>query len=736
MSTNFKLSGFSRSLIYFSFFLVFAFLAGINSARAENCRGNTNINFVVLDPSGAFIPNARVDVYEQTTDFYDQPKPKLNRRFAGASTDAVLGTAFLSWRNNLMADTYAIRVQVVGKDNASFWYYGYNFSCGESQTISKRLSGILFVLRDTDGNPLKNTNFNVYSQQYDSNKKPLKSYKEQLTNLNTGAAGQVKVYLPQGSLRSMDNTPSDDYALELSRNNSKFIYYNIAVHDEQLTTLSYYLSSLRVSLQDTSGALFPSGTKVEIFKQEVGADNERQKGARVTDFSISTDGYGSIEIPAGTYVLGVKGQSNNYQYFWDVDVLDGQSNEKVITATQVASPVATACQNNSKLTVILRNASGNLIPNLKFEIYEQNSDANGLPVAGNKVGGGTMDKTGKATISFAPDPRKTYALKAWDKRADLGDFWFFDAVRFVCNYDRTVTKYLPALKIILRDSQKRLKANYNFSLYAQQYDADEKPFFENSDLIANLKTDAGGKSIVYVASYNPYHDNQSGVYVLSVKDAGGNIANVYNIKIPLDKDYTFNYVFSSLSGELRNGQKKILTNREIRFYEQLVDNGQKSLGRQLLKTKSDLKGRFQFDYPAGIYALVVLDDFNQENIFWNINIKSGQLNSQKLVTNTTKISLTNLASTERASTINLKLYNLSTEGDRKYYRDSEIGVIKIARNKTVYSSLTPGYYLLVYTDKSGKEYGRAFKANNGQLQSITLSATTKMRISSSQAFKF
>jgi hypothetical protein len=717
--------------------LVGSLLGQTSPARAaDTCKDDTKISFVILDPSGSFISNARVDIYEQTTDFYNNPKPNLNKHFAGGTTDAVLGTAVLTWRNSLGSDTYAIKIQTVGKDSASFWYYGNDFGCGDIKTISKKLSGVAFILRDANGNPLTNTSFNVYSEQVDTNKKPLKLYKELMTSLSSGASGQVKVYLPQGSLRSLDGTGVDNYALELSRNNSKFIYYNIAVKDEQLTTVNYYLSSLRVSLQDASGAVFPSGTNVDVFKQIVGTDNTRQKGDRVGSFTINSDGYGSMDISAGTYVLGVKGQSSVAQYFWDVKVLDGQSNEQVLTAAQVNTPVSTTCQNNSKLNLILRNASGDLLPGLKFEVYEQSADANGTPFAGSRVGGGTLDSSGKAVASFVPDPRKTYALKVWDKRSDLGDFWFFDAARFVCDYDRSVTKYLPALKIVLRDSKGKLKTNYSFALYAQEYDADNQPFFQSSDLIANLKTDAAGKSLVYVASYNPYRHGQTGTYALSLKDASGNVTNVYNIKTPLDKDYVFNYTFASLGGELRNAQKKILSGKEVRLYEQLTDGGQKTLGNQLINMKTDQKGKFQFDYAAGTYALAILDDFNQENIFWNIVIKGGQANVKNLVANTVKFSLSSLPITENSNNLTLKLYKLVTEGDRKYYRDAEVGNVKLASNKMAFYSLGAGYYLVVYKDKVGKEYGRAFAAVNGQLQTVALSVTSKMRVSATQTFKF
>lgn len=273
--------------------------------------------------------------------------------------------------------------------------------------------------------------------------------------------------------------------------------------EEPLTT------PVRIRLQDTAGSLFPSGTKVEVFKQEVGVDNEHQKGTKAGEFTVGDDGYGSLEVPAGIYVLGIKGQNNQYQYFWDVEALDGRTSEYTLTSEQSWVPSQGSCQNNSQLSITLRNFSGDIIPGLKYELYEQKTDANGLPIAGNKVLSGTIDSTGRATSSFRPDPRQAYALKVWDKRADLGEFWFFDAVRFVCNYNRYVTKYVPALKVVLRDGQGKLKRNYNFSLYAQKYDADSKPIFEDSDLIANLKTNGGGQAVVYVAPYNPYHNDRS-----------------------------------------------------------------------------------------------------------------------------------------------------------------------------------------------------------------------------------
>lgn len=718
---------FFRCLFFVALFLGLPILA-----RAE-CSLNTNLDFVARDPSGSYIAGARVEVYRQQIDANNHPKPGV--RVASATTDAVSGIAHLSWRNSLMADTYAIKVQTISKEAASFWYYNVPLSCGESVTRNETLSGILFILHDADGNLLRNTNFTVYSQSYSASGQVIKEKKESLTSLNSGYAGQVKAYLPQGSVRSIDSGLSDHYALELSRPSGKFIFYNIFVHDGQLTTLDYFLSSLRVKIQDVSGALFPVNTKVEVYKQELNVNNEHQKGVKVGEFSLGEDGSGTIEVTAGIYALGVKGQNGQYQYFWDIEAEDGRSSEYTLTPTQGWSPSDGTCPTNSNLFLTLRNQAGAIVSGLKFELYEQNTDADGLPVAGKKISNGTIDKTGRATITFKPDPRKTYAFKVWDKNADLGDYWFFDAVRFVCGYDRYVTKNVSALKIVLRDGSGALKKNYNFSLYAQRYDADQKPVFDSEDLIANLKTGSGGYTIVYVSPYNTYRGSQTGLYAISAKDNNGNVSAVYNIRVLSDKDYNFQYAFSSLSGELRDARKKVLTNREIRVYEQEGSGANRSLGRLLYKVNTNASGRFQLEYPAGTYALAVLDDLKRENIFWNVVIKAGKTSSQKLVTNLTKFSLADAQGETIPKDASLKVFAVNTDDNVNYYRDNQIGEIKLAANKTATISLAGGTYLVTYTSKTGREYGRVFKANNGQFNTVLLSISRKTAISADQVMK-
>ena len=507
-------------------------------AQVAVCGDYTNLNVVVKDPAGSYVSGATVEIYKQEAD--SSGLIRATTRLTSGKTDSVSGTAKLKFKNSTASSAaYALKIRTINHDDAAFWFYNIYLGCGENVTVERTLSGILFILHGSDGQRLERTRFDIYSQRYDSSGNPVEEKKEKLSSITTDYSGEAKVYLPAGSVRGLGETAGDYYALELSHGGLKFNFFNIYVSDGRLSTFNYFLSSLRVKLEYSDGLSFPPGTEVEVFKQETDSSGYRQKGSKVGEFTLGADSYGTIEVPAGTYVLGVKKSDKSYHYFWSVIAREGQRADHVLNAQTTAAPVA--CTDKARLVITLRDANGNLIPGLKFEAYEQTADANGLPSAGKKIGSGTTDNSGQAEISFKPDTQKAYALKVWDKNDDVGVFWFFDAARFVCGYDRYVTKYLPALTVVLRDASGELKRNHNFSLYAQRYDFDQNPFFESKDLIANLKTDGGGQALVYVAPYNPYFPSQTGFYALSVKNEKNEVKKVYDIQIPAENNHVFQY---------------------------------------------------------------------------------------------------------------------------------------------------------------------------------------------------
>jgi len=697
----------------------------------EVCKEKTKINFVVRDSSGKLIPKASVQVYDQVTDYNGQSKP--NKSYASGRTNENLGQASLSWTNKEFSAIYAIKVSLSTSSDGDFWFYDNEFSCGEESTKVINLSGIALSLYDADGKQLTNTTISLYSQIVDSSGGLTSKKKVKVLSASTGSSGQVRFYVPQGSLRSLNRDLSDFYTIEFSRNSRTFSKKDIRVYDGQLNTLNYYISMMRVRLQDQYGSAFPSGTKVEVYEQDLGAGNMPIAGDKIGNFTIGDDYYGEYEVNPDTYVLAVKGSNGNYQYFWNADVTEGKRSTMILTSDQRWSS-STGCKNTSKLYLYLTTFTGKPIASLKYEVYEQDYDNRNLPKAGKKVASGSFDSNGQASPTFKPDPLKTYAVKIWDKKSDSGDFWFYDAAKFACDSDRYFEMQIPMLLITLRDSQNRVRANYSFSLYAQRFDANSKPVISDSDLIANLKTDSNGQTLVYVAAYNPYRSGQSGIYAITSKDKSNVVSTWYNIRMSTDRDYILNYNFSSLGGTVRDGRKKLMTAREVRLYEQLSDGKNWILGNLLLKTKTDNSGRFSFEYRQGVYALAVVDDLGQTNMFWNIGIIGGRNNIYDPVANMTRITLAGGLGQTVSSSESVRLYSLLYD-QGKYYRDRLVGTLKLS-NRSAYYSLAAGNYVAVYTAKNKLEYGKAFKAANKSYQTVAITVSNAAKMEEDTPLKF
>lgn len=715
----------TRTILKLIFGVIFL-LSAPGGVQAAVCEENSVVNFVARDPAGSFISGAKVDIYKQELDVNGQPKPAS--RVAGGTTDSSLGRAKLTWKNSqALSAVYAIRVQTITKDNASFWYYDYEFNCGEEKQITETLSGLNLIFRQADGNPLKNAKVAIYSQLRDANSSLLTSTNELLFSSNTGSTGVVKVYLPQGSVRSLGRDLVDHYVLDVTVGGQRAYLYNLYVADSQMPTVNFYLNKFRLQLKDAAGRT-AVGVKVEVFEQDVKLGNQYERGDKVSDFTIGTDGYGYVELVPGTYVLGIKGDNNEYQYFWDTVIGNSQSSSQSLTLSSALGSTG-ICPEKANLNINLQTGSSRAAAGLKYELYEQASSPTGIPYAGTKVGGGTTDSYGRAKLNFAPKSSQSYVLKVWEKKADQGEYWFFDAARFVCGYDRNVTKTVPALTIIWRDSQGALKKNFTFSLYAQQYDADGQPIISDNGKIADYKTGASGQVVVYVAPYNTYRAGQSGVYALTAKDSDGKTVVFYDVSVPENQDAVFTAQISGVFGTVVDARNKVLSGREVRLYK----ISGTSLGEVLTSTKTDANGQFRLEYPTGTYALGVSDDLKRDSIFWNINVKPAA-SSQKLVLNMTNFSLSSTTGEELPKEPTLKLYSLASSNSA-YYRDQEITSLRLNSEKAAAVNLASGPYLAVYVGKDNQEYGYPFYAVSGQIQNISVQVASKYIITAGQSFK-
>lgn len=707
-----------RILLASALFLICPFFV----KAASVCTSTTVVNVVARDASGNYIPNVNVDIYLQTTDADGNAKP--GTRVGGGKTDATLGIAAISFTNsNAESATYAIRMRSIAKDSASFYFYNYTFYCGETASVSETLSGIKLSLFEADGDILTNTNFNIYTSLYDTSGNIVEGKNELLGTFSSGSTGRANVYVPQGSVRGITNQ-KDYYVLEVTHNGVKSYAYGIHVNDHEMTDLPYYLSILKIRLKYESGTS-ATGTTVEVYTQKLDASNNPQVNTKVGDFTIASNGYGSLEVSPGTYALKIKGGDGKYQYFYDNVVADGKTSEFFLTLKggSGSSMSTTLCSTNSNINLTLRDITGNIAPGLKFEIYEQGVDANGLPTLKTKMAAGTTNSSGQATVSFKPDTAKNYALKIWDKNQNKGDYWLFNVLKFACGADRYLSKSLPSLKIVLRDAAGTPKYNYAFSLYEQEYDVDNKPTFGTNNLIANLKTGADGEATVFVAPYSAYHNSQTGIYAISTKDSNNNVKNFYNIQISDEKDYEFDSAFSGISGELSDAQGRLLTDRNLVLYERKKSGNYYVLGNKLFTSKTDTNGLFSFEYQTGTYALTSVDDLGNINTFWNVVVSTSKTQQ--------KLKASAITFRAPASVSSLKLYYL-TGNNGSYYKGKQAGSISLTGG-TASLSLAAGPYLASYASSS-VQYGQAFYAKNGISYTLNLASNSKYALAGRTSF--
>jgi hypothetical protein len=709
--------------------LAFSFLIG-PSSEASVCSDYSYLEVVARDPDGNYIPGVKAELYHQVLDADGNTKP--GSRISTATANASTGIASLRFRNsNETSATYAVRLQSINKDFTSYWYYNIEIACGETVSIEKTLSALEIVLRDYESKLIYNTNFSLYVQGSDADGNPVKQKKDLVATLNSGSTGATRVYVPAGSVHSLDGSRGDYYALEITRNREKFYLYDLKVTEGQLTKATYSASAFKLTLRTSLGALFPGKTKLEVYEQTVDDNNNESRGSKLADIQTTDEGFAIFEAPAGVYVAGLKNSSGQYDYLWDLEIWDGQLNEYEWTVSSAQTSVG-VCAVSSKLSLSFSGLGGETLAGFKYDVYEQDMDTFGRPIAGKRVGGGSTNSFGRADTSFKPDPRKNYVVRVYEKKSDLGEFWFFDAVRFTCGNDRSFSRSLPYLEIVLRDGNGDLKKDQSFSIYEQAFDADNNPVKDNKNLIANLKTGSSGSALLYVGPTHPFNQSKRGLYIFSAT-VGKSVFNAYNIAVDPNRNSSFEYTFSDLSLNVKSAAGQTYTNEEVRLYAQIKEGNNYRLGDLLSSAKTDAGGNVRFEYPAGTYAVAVKDSFKQDNVFWNVEIKDGKTNRANINFNVSKVTLSSPLGELMPTNTALKVFSLY-EGQSGFYKDKEVGTVKLGNNKRAEIFLAAGPYLISYIDNDKNEYGLAFWAQNGKVNSLEIKMNKTMQIVAGERF--
>lgn len=675
-------------------------------------------DFVARDSNGQFIPSVKVEVYEQITNANGDAA--AGSRLAYGTTSSSSGKATLKFSEK---EKYAVKMATISNDNAAFWYYDVIFTCDAVGSFERVLSAIDLTIYDGDGELVKDNSVKVYTQ-VQSGGSAVEATDELVASLETDSSGRLVAYLPQASVRGIAGN-GDVYALMISRGTKTFPVYGVAAKDGYTTVTGYYLSTLKAYFRDSStGGYLSDGTEVKVYEQGIDNENDHQKGDYVGSFKVGNSGYGLFEYPAGVYVLELKGNDGTYQYFWDTEIEPGRTTEYDF---DVSSNIDTesSCSEYSTLALYFKTISGTAIADLKYELYEQSADSlTGYPVAGEKVSSGSTNDSGYASKKFKPDSRIYYALKVYEKKSDVGESWFWNAVHFDCGEDRSVTKLIPALNIVLRDPSGNLKRNFSFNLYQEQYDADGSPIRTSSSLVSSLKTSDSGSVSLFVAPDHLYLPGKKGNYLIS--DSKGSYV-ISGLRVQEGKDTLFDYRFAGLNLQA-TASKQPLSSRDITIYSQ---DGNKA-GKALLSSSIDSSGSLSLEYPAGTYAVSVEDSFGQPDLFYGIKLDSGVWSNANLALGTATISSSFSDSDKSSRKVNIAA--MAQNSDGTFSPGQVIGSVSVAKGKVSVIDLAAGPYLFSYISASGAVYGQAAVISQGQNKAVDIAIANSMLITNKNKF--
>ncbi len=275
-----------------------------------------------------------------------------------------------------------------------------------------------------------------------------------------------------------------------------------------------------------------------------------------------------------------------------------------------------------KVDIIARNADGDYIPNVSFEIYEQTQDVDGNPKPDRRVGSGKISSTlGFGSVSFTPKDQD-YVIKFTAPSTSKTPFYFFNAFSGLCDSEIEVTEVLSSLHVILRNTNDELLKNHSFSIYTQREDADGNPIREKQDKIATANTSAEGEVRLYLPSSAQTIDGTGGRYVFVSQGPQGSEYTKYDIEMSDANEYELEYVFSDLKITLKDSEGNLFPAKtKIEMFTQDYDEDNNPvLGDHIRDIYTDDNGEAVFEHPAGVYVARIKGEEGKYYYFWDLEI--------------------------------------------------------------------------------------------------------------------
>lgn len=362
---------------YYLFFLLI-FCLPLKSHAATDC---TSVLGAVDSLSKEFIPNVKFELWEQENDLNGKPKPA--KSLGSAVSDKILGKATIKYKCTDKAK--AVKVSVLGKDLTDFWYY--NFSGGDAVYS---LSGLRVIYRNGDGTLRKNTKFELYTQKYDADYSPIREKQDFLGTFDTGESGSYTLYIPQGSVRSLDRRKNDYYAIETTVNGIKMTEYGLFVADGSMSEKEYVVSGFKISAYNGRGDVLPDKTNIDLYEQKPDVDGVNKLGNRLGGFQVNAQGFAIYDYIAGTYALVFKDGAGQQNIFYDNVIAPEQQ-----TVTNIKI--------NATQIYVLRDSGEAMPVGTEFFIYSL-AERDGAYYKDKQIYKGNTTQYGYGDISLASKP--------------------------------------------------------------------------------------------------------------------------------------------------------------------------------------------------------------------------------------------------------------------------------------------------------------------------------------------
>ena len=505
------------------------------SAETEFDYTLSNVTVSIRDGLGKLIVSTPFNVFKQEK---DADGNFIIGEAVGAyntGSDGVMGI-FLPTGN------YALRFNGSGGE----FYYLWNQQIIEtkSYTIDYRLSNINVIVRDSRGELLVKSNFDVYKQALYADGKFIVG--EHIGRFSTGDSGVGGIFLPSGNYA---------FRFEGTATQYQFLWDQfIGISGTQ--TINFKLGTFKTVITGAGGELLKN-IQVTLYKESYDEFQKPILGAKITTLNTGDGGAAAFYVPLGKYVVVIKSPDGKDFTLWSKEVFDSGF-------TQIDYVL-------SSIDLVLRNGNNEIIKNSIVEIYEQSYDAKKIVLLGKLVGSKNTGNTGRVTFYY---PAGNYAIKI--KGTSGKDYYLWE--KKIKEQKTTRINYFSSmLRIIVRDSGKNPVKGAKVAVSSQKTDFAGKSIIDKS-ITSIITLDSGyvdvflpsGKYAVSIGTEKKL-DIRVLDYLMTTVEIEKIDTNAYTIKtvrVPAAIGYRKDSTLMRVSDNpavyvIKNGEKRVITSAEL-----------------------------------------------------------------------------------------------------------------------------------------------------------------------------